>query len=70
MNKEVFDLSKFNVLSLGDYYYFFRALNNEDHNDIINGTTTQNNLITGVRTDLSRFTGKTSYTNQSEISLE
>ena len=70
MNKTVFDLSRFNVLSLDNYYYFFRALNNEDYNDLMNGVITQDNMITRVRTDLSRFSGRTSYTNQSEISLE
>lgn len=70
MNKELFELSKFNVLSDENNYYLFRALNNGDHLDIINGITTKDGIINRVRTDLSRYTRKPNYSPDSTISLE
>ena len=50
--EEIFDIDKFNVYSDNDYYYFFRALNKEDNNDIdTNITTDSNNRIERVRTN-------------------
>ena len=36
MLNKVFELEKYNIISDEENYYFFRALNNADHNDIEN----------------------------------
>lgn len=69
--KGIFDISKFNVLQDNDYYYFFRALNNADNNDIDNKlTTTTDGQILRIRTDRERFDGITKYSEDSILSLE
>lgn len=70
MRKELFELDKFNVLSDNEYYYFFRALNNEDHEDVVNGIITDGEKVVKVRTDLSRYDGVSNYTSDATISLE
>lgn len=55
MLEEIFDIDKFNVYSDNDYYYFFRALNKDDNNDIdMNITIDSNNKIERVRTNRER----------------
>ena len=39
MLDKIFDINKFNIFSDGENYYFFRALNMADNNDIENGIT-------------------------------
>lgn len=55
MLEEIFDIDKFNVYSDNYYYYYFRALNKADNNDIdMNITTDSNNKIERVRTNRER----------------
>lgn len=43
---ELFNVQSYNLIQDGEYYYFFRALNNGDHNDMQNGITRDNNRVT------------------------
>ena len=71
MNLNVFNLENFNIIQDEENYYFFRALNMADNNDIEQGiTTSENGKIERIRTDRERFEGKTKYSEDSEISLE
>lgn len=74
MNKEIFDIDKFNVIQDEENYYFFRALNNGDHNDIKNNITSSEGRIKRIRTDRERFEEEkgqiAKYNAKSEISLE
>ena len=45
MLEEIFDIDKFNVYSDNDYYYFFRALNKDDNNDIDMNITTDSKKL-------------------------
>ena len=52
MNKEILDIEKFNIISDGENYYFFRALNMADNRDIEQGITmSSNGKIEQIRTD-------------------
>lgn len=71
MLEETFDIDKFNVYSDNDYYYFFRALNKDDNNDIdTNITTDSNNRIERVRTNRERYNGVPKYSESSVLTLE
>ena len=71
MNLNVFNLENFNIIQDEENYYFFRALNMADNNDIEQGiTTSENGKIERIRTDRERFDGETKYSEDSEISLE
>ena len=71
MLEEIFDIDKFNVYSDNDYYYFFRALNKDDNNDIdTNITTDSNNKIERVRTNRERYNGVPKYSESSVLTLE
>ena len=71
MLEEIFDIDKFNVYSDNDYYYFFRALNRADNNDIdMNITTDSNNKIERVRTNRERYNGVPKYSESSVLTLE
>lgn len=74
MDKEIFGIDKFNIIQDKENYYFFRALNNGDHNDIKNNITSNEDGIKRIRTDRERFEeekGQTAkYNSKSEISLE
>ena len=71
MLEEIFDIDKFNVYSDNDYYYFFRALNKDDNNDIdTNITTDSNNRIERVRTNRERYNGVPKYSESSVLTLE
>ena len=53
---DVFDIENFNIIQDIDNYYFFRALNMADNNDIDNDITTdKNGNITRIRTDRERW---------------
>ena len=70
LNK-VFEIEKYNIISDEENYYFFRALNNEDHSDIVNGiTTNKENKIVKIRTDRERYKDIPTYTENSNLSLE
>ena len=71
MKEELFDIKNFNIIKDRENYYFFRALNIADNNDIERGiSTTGDGKIERIRTDRERFEGKTKYSEDSEISLE
>lgn len=74
MNKEIFDIDKFNIIQDEENYYFFRALNNGDHNDIKSNITSSEDGIKRIRTDSERFEEEkgqqAKYNSKSEISLE
>ena len=71
MNEELFDINNFNIIQDGEYYYFFRALNMADNNDVDQGITiSQDGKINRIRTDRERFEGKAKYKEDSQISLE
>ena len=71
MNAKVFDINNFNIISDNDNYYFIRALNMGDNNDIeSNITTDSSGNIIKVRTDRERYTKEAKYDINSEISLE
>ena len=73
MKRECFNIDKFNIIEDEDNYYFFRALNNADQNDIKNNITSNESGIQRIRTDRERFEetyGTAKYNSKSEISLE
>ena len=71
MKDNVFDINNFNIISDEENYYFFRALNMADNNDIEQGTTVSTNgKIERIRTDRERFDGQTKYNEESQMSLE
>lgn len=71
MLKEIFDINKFNIFSDDDNFYFFRALNSADNNDLDNGIIIDDNgKIVKIRTNLERYTDIPKYTKDDPISLE
>ena len=71
MEDKLFDIGNFNVIQDEDNYYFFRALNMEDNNDIEQGITRPNDgKIERIRTDRERYEGIAKYGETSRISLE
>lgn len=56
MLEKIFDIEKFNIISDEDNYYFFRALNIVDNNDISNKTIlSEFGKISKIRTDRERI---------------
>ena len=71
MDLNVFNVEKFNIIQDEENYYFFRALNMADNNDIEQGiTASKSGKIERIRTDRERFEGETKYSEDSELSLE
>lgn len=71
MLDKIFDINTFNVYSDDMYYYFFRALNMSDNNDIESGVTTnENGNILRIRTNLERYEDTPMYNIEDELSLE
>ena len=68
--QDIFDISNTNVIESNGFYYFFRALNNGDNSDIIQGITSSEGVITSIRPDNDRFQGVPRYTDESSISLQ
>lgn len=56
--EKIFSLASFQVMEDEENYYFFRALNNADVEDIESGTTSSNGRILRIRTDRERYTGE------------
>ena len=53
---DIFDINNFNIIQDEENYYFFRALNMADNNDIQEGKITDGNgEITRIRTDRERW---------------
>ena len=67
---DVFDIQSFNIIEDEDNYYFFRALNMGDNNDITNNITTVDNQIMRIRTDRERYDGIAKYQPDSKLTLE
>ena len=71
MKYNLFDINNFNIIQDEENYYFFRALNMADNNDIEQGiTSSKSGKIERIRTDRERFEGETKYSEDSELSLE
>ena len=71
MKDNLFDINNFNIIQDEENYYFFRALNMADNNDIEQKITiSSDGKIERIRTDRERFDGEAKYTEDSKISLE
>ena len=71
MEEKLFDINNFNIIQDEENYYFFRALNMADNNDIEQGITmSANGKIERIRTDRERYEGETKYKENSTLSLE
>ena len=71
MEDNLFDINNFNIIQDEENYYFFRALEEGDNDDIEQYiTVSENGKIERIRTDRERYDGETKYTEDSEISLE
>ena len=74
--ENVFDIENFNIIEDEENYYFIRALNMADSQDIENGTVLdENGNIARIRTDRERYEENPEneapkYNKDSEISLE
>ena len=74
--ENVFDIDKFNIIEDEENYYFFRALNMADNQDLEAGVTLDNaGNIEKIRTDRERYEENTEnevpkYSKDAEISLE
>ena len=69
MLKEIFDINKFNVFSDDENYYFFRALNMADNNDIETGIILDSNgQVEKIRTNRERYDGVPKYSEDDVIS--
>lgn len=70
MNKEVFGIENFNLITDDQYYYVFRALNRDDQREISEGITSKNGNIKTVLTNKQRYSQNSKYADVSEISLK
>lgn len=70
MIDSIFNLDRFRIISDDKYYYFFRALNNRDHEDITNGITISNDKLSLIKTDREYYLGDSKYDKDSPLSLE
>lgn len=71
MLDRIFEIDSFNVFSDDNYYYFFRALNMADNNDIETGITLNSSgTIERIRTNLERYEDTPKYDSDDKISLE
>ena len=71
MEKSLLDINNFNIIQDEENYYFFRALNMADNNDVEQGITLyKDGKIKRIRTDRERYIGDAKYTKDAKISLE
>lgn len=74
--EEIFNIENFNIIEDEENYYFFRALNMADNQDLENGTILdENRNIERIRTDRERYEENAQneapkYSKDAEISLE
>ena len=74
--EEIFNIENFNIIEDEENYYFFRALNMADNQDLENGTILdENGNIERIRTDRERYEENAQneapkYSKDAEISLE
>ena len=67
----MFDIHNLNIIQDDENYYFFRALNLGDENDMrTHLTTTFDGTLEKVRTDRSRYEGAAKYQEGAPLSLE
>ena len=70
MLDNIFDINSFNIIQDDNYYYFFRALNMADNNDLDKGIIVNNDEIERIRTNLERYSDDPKYSENDTISLE
>ena len=70
MNKDVFGIESFNLISDDQYYYLFRASNMDDQRQISEGITSENGKIKTILTNKQRYPQNTKYADSNEISLK
>ena len=71
IEKGIFNIDNFNVLSDRDYYYFFRALCMDDLSDIQKGDTTDSKgKIIRIKADRERYKKTPVYSEEDSISLK
>ena len=74
--ENLFDIENFNIIEDEENYYFFRALNMADNNDLETGVTLDNSgNIQRIRTDRERYEentekGATKYSKDAPLSLQ
>ena len=69
--KELLSIENFNIIQDEENYYFFRALNMADNNDVEQGITlSEDGKIERIRTDRERYLEVPKYTEESKVSLE
>ena len=74
--ENLFDIENFNIIEDEENYYFFRALNMADNNDLETGVTLDDSRnIQRIRTDRERYeenteNGEPKYSKDVPISLE
>ena len=71
MLEKIFDINNFNIIMDDNNYYFFRAINTWDDNDIKKGVITNDEgQIFKLRTDRERCSATPKYTGNDNISLQ
>ena len=71
MLEKIFDINNFNIIMDDNNYYFFRAINTWDDNDIKKGVITNDEgQIFKLRTDRERCSAAPKYTENDNISLQ
>ena len=69
--EELLSIENFNIIQDEENYYFFRALNMADNNDVEQGITlSEDGKIERIRTDRERYLEVPKYTEESKVSLE
>ncbi len=69
--EELLSIENFNIIQDEENYYFFRALNMADNNDVEQGVTvSEDDKIERIRTDRERYLEVPKYTEESKVSLE
>ena len=70
MNKEIFGINSFNLISDDKYYYVFRALTRADQIEINEGITSEKGEMKKILTNKQRYPENNKYANSNEISLK
>ena len=69
--ENLFDIDNFNIIEDEENYYFFRALNMADNQDLETGTILDDtSSIARIRTDRERYEENAKYSENAEMSLE
>ena len=70
MLDKIFSIDTFDILGDDKYYYFFRALNLDDIEDVEKGITVNNDKIIEIRTDKDRYGEKSKYYKAKRLTLK